>query len=65
MESWELIMYKKYIGLIIMWTSAMMGIDFTISGLSWPKNYPITSIVLLALIILQVINVYVFHIKKS
>ena len=47
-----------------MWTSAMMGIDFTISGLSWPKNYPITSSVLLSLIILQVINVYVLHIKN-
>ncbi len=58
-------MYINHIKSIILWTSVMTGVDFFISGMSWPMCYTTTSTVFLLLIAFQVMNIYVLHKKKS
>ena len=57
-------MYINHIESIILWTSVMTGVDFFISGTSWPMCYSTTSTVFLLLIAFQVLNIYALHKKE-
>lgn len=52
---------KDYIILLV---SALMGLDFVLSGALWPQYYCATLIIFLSLIALQIYLVYVLH-KKA
>lgn len=52
---------KDYIILLV---SALMGLDFVLSGALWPQYYCATLIIFLTLIALQIYLVYVLH-KKA